>query len=202
MFLPKVLFGTSNKGKLREVIVRLAGRVIILGLEDFPQVLEPPEPGTTFAENARAKALYYSMALAKHLAYGTLVLAEDAGLEVFSLGGFPGVNSSRIAPTDPERMAIVLTKLREAGCLDEESRAARFVSAMALVRGTDILAEAQGEVRGTISTRPSGNNGFGYDPVFYYPPYGCTFGECGLEKKAPISHRAKTLNLIAEYLAR
>lgn len=202
MFLPKVLFATSNKGKLREVIVRLAGRATILGLEDFPQVPKAPEPGTTFAENARAKALYYSLALAKHLSHGTLVLAEDSGLEVFCLGDFPGVNSSRIAPTDPERMAIILTKLREAGCLDEESRAARFVSAMALVRGSDIIAESQGEVRGVISPRPSGNNGFGYDPIFYYPPYGCTFGECGLDKKAPISHRAKALNLIAEYLAR
>jgi XTP/dITP diphosphohydrolase len=202
LFIPKVLFGTGNKGKLREVIVRLAGTVIVLGLEDFPQVLKPPELGTTFAENARSKALYYSMALAKHLEHGTMVLAEDAGLEVFSLGGFPGVNSSRIAPTDLERMAIILTKLREAGCLDEESRAARFVSAMALVRGSDILAEAQGEVRGVIAPRPSGNGGFGYDPIFYFPPYGCTFGECSLDKKSPISHRAKALQLIAEYLAR
>ena len=202
MFLPKVLFGTGNKGKLREVIVRLAGTAIVLGLEDFPQVLKPPETGTTFVENARSKALYYSMALAKHLEHGTMVLAEDAGLEVFSLGGYPGVNSSRIAPTDPERMSIILTKLREAGCLDEESRAARFVSAIALVRGGDILAESEGEVRGTIAPRPSGNSGFGYDPIFYYPPYGCTFGECSLERKSAVSHRAKALKQIADYLAR
>ena len=202
MFLPKVLFGTGNKGKLREVIVRLAGNAIVLGLDDFPQVLKPPETGTTFAENARSKALYYAMALAKHLDHGTMVLAEDAGLEVLCQGSFPGVNSSRIAPTDPERMAIILTKLREAGCIDEESRAARFVSAMALVRGSEILAEALGEVRGIIAPRPSGNDGFGYDPIFYYPPYGCTFGECGLEKKSSVSHRTKALNLIAEYLAR
>jgi XTP/dITP diphosphohydrolase len=202
LFYPKVLFGTSNKGKLREVIVGLASFAEVLGLEDFPQVPEPPELGTTFAENARAKALYYSLSLAKHLEHGTMVLAEDAGLEVFALGGFPGVNSSRIAPTDPERMAIVLTKLREAGCLDEESRCARFVSAMALVRGSDVIAEAQGEVRGVIAPRPSGNGGFGYDPIFYFPPYGCTFGECSLDKKLPVSHRAKALHLIAEYLAR
>ena len=201
MFIPRILFGTSSKDKLREAIVGLAGTATLMGLDEFPTVPKPPEPGTTFADNARSKALYYSLSLAKHLKPGTMVLAEDAGLEVFALGGFPGVNSSRIAPTDPERMAIVLTKLREAGCIDEESRRARFVSAMTLVRGSEVLAEALGEVRGVIAPRPSGNAGFGYDPIFYFPPYGCTFGECSLERKAPVSHRAKALKLIAEYLA-
>ncbi len=201
MYIPKVLFGTLNEGKLREVIVGLAGSARILELDEFPPVPEPPEPATTFAENARAKALYYSLSLAKHLEPGTMVLSEDAGLEVFALGGYPGVNSSRIAPTDPERIEIVLTRLRDAGCLDEESRRARFVSAMAIVRGGDVLAETQGEVKGIIAPRPSGCNGFGYDPIFYFPPYGCTFGDCSLERKSPVSHRAKALKLIAEYLA-
>lgn len=197
----RILFGSGNIGKLREVIAGLSGRASIVGLDEFPLVPEPLEPGPSFADNARAKALYYSCQLARHLTKGMMTLAEDAGLEVFALGGYPGVHSSRIAPTDPERMAMILNKLREAGCLDEESREARFVSAMALVRGGEVVAEAQGEVRGAIALRPAGSGGFGYDPIFYYPPYGCTFGECSLERKSQASHRQKSLQLIAEYLA-
>lgn len=198
--LPTVIFATKNAGKLREGMHRLDGAAQVRGLDTFPPVTEPAEAGATFAANARTKALAYSRALAPHLEKGAYVLAEDAGLEVFALDGSPGVHSSRVAASDPERIALVLAKLKERGCVALESRRARFVSAMALVRDDVIVAEVQGEVQGCIADEPRGNSGFGYDPVFYYEPYGKTFGECTLEEKQAVSHRGQALDAIRKLL--
>jgi XTP/dITP diphosphohydrolase len=198
--LPTVVFATRNAGKLREARHRLEGASQVRGLDAFPPVVEPEEEGSTFAVNARTKALAYARTLAPHLEAGTYVLAEDAGLEVFALDGFPGVHSSRVAASDPERIALVLAKLKERRCVAPESRRARFVSAMALVRDGVVVAEVQGEVQGYIADEPRGNSGFGYDPVFYYELYGRTFGECALEEKQAVSHRGKSLDAIRRVL--
>jgi len=195
-----VVFATRNAGKLREAEGRFAGVARLVGLSAFPPVAEPEESEDTFAANARVKALAYNQALAPHLREGAYVLAEDAGLEVFALNGFPGVRSSRVAASDPERIELLLAKLRECGCNSPEARSARFVSAMALVRSGEVVAEVQGEVRGCIADEPRGSSGFGYDPVFYYEPFGKTFGECTLEEKRAVSHRAKALEAIRKIL--
>jgi len=197
---PVIVFATRNVGKLREVTASLAEVAQLRSLGDYPPVPQPVEEGDNFAEIALAKALAYAGLLALHTEEGALVLAEDAGLEVFSLDGYPGVRSSRIADVDDVKMALVLAKLRAKGYADEDSRAARFVSAMALVRGTETLAQVEGEVHGVVALEPHGERGFGYDPVFFYPPYGKTFGECTPTEKRAVSHRTMALTAILDYV--
>jgi len=197
---PVIVFATRNQGKLREVSAALGEAAQVRSLSDYPPVPEPAEDGDDFAEIALGKALAYAGLLALHLEEGALVLAEDAGLEVFSLDGYPGVRSSRIADADDVKMALVLAKLRAKGYADEDSRAARFVSAMALVRGTETLAQAEGDVHGVVALEPRGEGGFGYDPVFFYPPYGKTFGECTAAEKRAVSHRTMALTAILDYV--
>jgi len=197
---PIIVFATGNPGKLREVTASLGEVAQVRSLGDYPPVPEPDEDGSSFAEIALSKALAYAGLLALHLEEGALVLAEDAGLEVFSLEGYPGVRSSRIADADDVKMALVLAKLRAKGYADEDSRRARFVSAMALVRGTETLAQVEGEVQGVVALEPHGERGFGYDPVFFYPPYGKTFGECTPAEKRAVSHRTMALTGILEFV--
>jgi XTP/dITP diphosphohydrolase len=197
---PIIVFATRNPGKLREVAAGLGRVARVHGLGDFPPVAEPAESGASFAENARAKALAYAKLLAPHLEEGALVLAEDAGLEVYALDGYPGVRSSRIAADDEARRKLVLAKLRAGGYSDEDGRRARFVSAMALARGGEVLAQAEGEVAGVIAPQPRGSGGFGYDPIFFYPPYGKTFGECTPAEKRAVSHRTMALTAIMDFM--
>ncbi len=200
MSRPVIVFGTRNPGKLREVAAGLGEVARVQGLDDFPPVPEPVESGASFAENARAKALAYAKLLAPHLEKDALVLAEDAGLEIYALDGYPGVRSSRIADDDEVRRRLVLAKLHAGGYSDEDSRRARFVSAMALVTGGEVLAQVEGEVEGVIAPQPRGTGGFGYDPLFFYPPYGKTFGECSLAEKRAVSHRAMALTVIMDFI--
>jgi XTP/dITP diphosphohydrolase len=197
---PFIVFATHNPGKLREVAASLGQVARVRGLDDFPPVPEPVESGRTFVENALAKAYAYAELLAPYLEEGALVLAEDAGLEVYALDGYPGVRSSRIADDDEARRKLVLAKLRAGGYSDEDGRRARFVSAMALVAGGEVLAQAEGEVAGVIAPKPRGSGGFGYDPIFFYPPYGKTFGECSLAEKRAVSHRTMALSAIMDFI--
>lgn len=187
---------TTNPGKLREF--RLAGeqrgeaRITVEPLPGLKGIAAPEESGATFEENAVAKAVYYSRE-----AEGPL-FADDSGLAVEALGGAPGVHSARYAgpdATDAANNALLLERLR--GVSD---RAGRFICVIALAYRGELLKTFRGEVRGTITDAPRGPNGFGYDPLFYYAPFGCTFGEADLRRKMEVSHRAQALDKMFEHL--
>jgi len=161
------------------------------GLKDLPQF---EETGATFEANAMAKALYYS-------AYAPgLLFAEDSGLEVEALGGAPGVRSARFAgegATDEANNRLLLEKLR--GVSD---RRARFVCVVALAEKGRLLATFRGAVEGRILEAPRGHNGFGYDPVFYYPPFRATFAQVAPARKFSVSHRGQALRGLLTWLRR
>ena len=191
----KLLLATTNRGKLGEIFPLLAGLPIeVRTLGDYPQVEPPDETGSTFAENARQKALFY----ADHS--GSLTVAEDSGLEIDRLGGRPGVHSARFGgdTTYPEKFALIEEELRSVPAAD---RTARFVCALAVAEGGRIVFEARGTVEGLIAAEPRGAGGFGYDPIFYYPPFGCTLAEAG-DRKSSVSHRGKAFRQLREYLQR
>ena len=184
---PIIVIATRNPGKVREFGSLLSSsRMILLGLKDIGLDWEFDETGSSFSENARLKALAYS----QHTDYP--VLADDSGLEVFALGGRPGIYSARYAghgATDAERIQKLLGELSG----QEGDRSARFVCALALARRGELLIEAEGECRGEIAHSPSGTNGFGYDPVFFFPELGRTYAELSAEEKNRVSHRAQAV---------
>jgi len=191
----RLLVATTNPNKLREIRGSLADiDVELVGLDAFPPVAEPEEAGRTFAENARAKATYYSTRL------GVVAVAEDSGLEIDALGGEPGIHSARYggaALPYPEKFAILYAKLRERRALDSP---ARFVCALAVARGAHILFEARGTIEGCVADVPRGAHGFGYDPMFYYPPLGRTLAELGEGEKGLVSHRGQAFRQLHDYL--
>jgi XTP/dITP diphosphohydrolase len=190
----KLLIATTNAGKLREVEPLLARLPIdLLTLADLSRIPPPEESGATFAENARAKALYYANAT------GHLTVAEDSGLEIDALGGAPGVQSARYGgerSSYPEKFRLIEEAFRASGTTD---RRARFVCALALANSRGVLFESRGEIMGSIAQQSRGEGGFGYDPIFYYPPFGCTLAEAG-DRKSEVSHRAKAFKALREYL--
>jgi len=185
---------TGNPGKLREF--RLAGELLGIDIEPLAELKSIPAPeenGVTFEENARLKAAYYS-----RFAPGPL-FADDSGLEVDALGGEPGVYSARYAglhATDDANNRLLLERLG-----DEPSRTARFVCVIALAEGGEVRQTFRGEVEGEILREAHGPDGFGYDPLFYYPPFGCSFGEVDGAEKFEVSHRGKALRGLLKYLA-
>jgi XTP/dITP diphosphohydrolase len=153
----------------------------------------PEETGATFEENARAKASYYAAAT------GELTVAEDSGLEIDALDGAPGVESARYGGADtayPEKFSMIYEALGRRGASDSP---ARFVCAVALARGGEILFETRGTVEGRIAPEPRGSGGFGYDPIFFYPPYGQTLAEAA-DRKAAVSHRGAAFRALQAYL--
>jgi len=188
------LVATSNRGKLEEIrsILVDSGKDVV-GLDDIGVSDIPEETGTTFGENALIKARYY------HALTGLVTLADDSGLEVEELAGAPGIKSARYAgfgATDQARIDKLLAELKDT---PEGRRAARFVCAAGVV-WKDGQRLFIGEVSGTILARPSGSNGFGYDPIFYYPQCGKTFAELSRDQKSRISHRGRALRRVAEWL--
>jgi XTP/dITP diphosphohydrolase len=175
---------TGNPGKLREFL--LAAGDANIELELLPNYKLLPvavEDGATFEENAIKKALHYS----PHAA--GLLFADDSGLDVEALSGAPGVYSARYSgphATDASNNALLLEKMR--GVVD---RKARFVCAIALVEGERVLGVYHGAVEGTLLEAPRGADGFGYDPLFYCPAYGCTFAEASPQQKLALSHRGQ-----------
>jgi len=187
---------TTNPGKLREF--RLAaerlggGKFEIVPLADLGAIEPPEETGQTFEENAVQKALYYSA----H-APGML-FADDSGLEVDALGGAPGVHSARFSgphSTDQTNNRLLLEKL--AGVAN---RTARFVCVIALVEGQRLRGVFRGAVPGVILDEPRGSSGFGYDPLFYCPALGLTFGEASAGRKFSLSHRGQALRAMLSAL--
>lgn len=193
----RLLIATTNPDKESEIRHSLSGvPVMLVTLDLWPDVTAPEETGRTFEENARAKALYYAAAT------GELTVAEDSGLEIDALGGAPGVESARYGGADtsyPQKFERIYRELRQAGGTDST---ARFVCALALARGDDVVFETRGIVEGRIAPAPRGNGGFGYDPIFFYPPYGCTLGEATPEQKSAVSHRGQAFRRLGDYLER
>ncbi len=183
---------TSNAGKLRELLMAREGSGLTdLNVEVLPNLRDiapPAEDGATYEENAATKAVYYS-------GFTTgLVLAEDSGLEVEALGGAPGVRSARYAgvgATEAANNALILESL--AG---QANRRARFVSVAALARRGRLIQSVRGEVSGLILTELRGDRGFGYDPLFFYEPFACSFGELTPERKFEVSHRGNALRAL------
>jgi XTP/dITP diphosphohydrolase len=191
----KLVVATTNPGKTREIIAILRGAPVELQtLSDFPPLPEPEETGLTFADNARLKALYY----AGHLQ--TACVADDSGLEIAALDGLPGVHSARWEGDD---YSVKFRRIRE--LLAEkglETSAARFVCHVALASAGRVLFEAEGSVSGTLAAEPRGEHGFGYDPIFYYPPFDRTLAEVPLPDKAAISHRGQAFRALERWLQR
>jgi len=191
-----VLVATSNPGKLRD----FAGAAAVYGITitnipNFSSLTEVLEDGTTFEENARKKAEAYSLAVP-----GDLVLADDSGLEIDALGGAPGVHSARYAANDPcNAEGNTGDEFNNAKVLHElagvpaEKRKARFVCVLAAARDGHLLHTFQGTAEGVILDAPRGNNGFGYDPLFFFPPVEKTFAELEPEEKLRYSHRGAAL---------
>lgn len=192
----RLLLATTNRGKLDEIRRIMSGLSLdIRTLADYPPSGPPEETGTTFADNARQKALFYAAQA------GVLTVAEDSGLEIDALGGAPGVQSARFGGPDrsyPERFALIEERLRRMPAAD---RVARFVCAVALADAGRVVFEAQGTVEGLIAPEPRGAGGFGYDPIFLYPPFGCTLAEAG-ERKSLVSHRGQAFRQLRSYLER
>jgi len=193
---PELLIATTNQGKVAEIRHALEGLGLkLLSLADFPNPPSVAEDAETFEGNARKKARHYAQWS------GKATLADDSGLVVDALGGRPGVHSSRYAgekATDEDNRQKLLHELKD---VPEEKRGAAFVCCLALAtpEGREIVVE--GRCEGRITLAPKGENGFGYDPLFFYPPLGRTTAELSLEEKHTISHRGRALERLKQALA-
>jgi XTP/dITP diphosphohydrolase len=191
----RIFLASSNPGKLREYRV-LAGDspIEVALLPNFSEIPVFEETAPTFAENSAGKAMHYS-----RFATGT-VLADDSGLVVPALGGAPGVLSARYAgpnASDADRVQKLLREMRE---LQGEARKARFVCVTSLAQGGRVLAVLSDSAEGFIATEPKGTDGFGYDPVFFFPHLGRTYAEITREEKNQYSHRGKAFRKALAFL--
>lgn len=193
--MTRLLVATTNAGKLREIRGILAGLdVEVLSLSDIAPIEEHEETGDTFEAIARDKALYYARAS------GLPTVAEDSGLEIDALDGLPGITSARFpGNTFPEKFARLFAMLDARGAA---TSTARFVCALALAGQGRILFETRGTVEGEITRQPRGTGGFGYDPIFYYPPFGQTLAEIDEARKAEVSHRGHAFRALGAFLRR
>jgi XTP/dITP diphosphohydrolase len=191
-----LLLASQNPGKLKEMRTLVEGLPFrVLGPREAGLDEAPDETGTTFLENARIKALEYARRS------GLLTVADDSGLSVDALGGAPGLYSSRFGgegASDLDRNRLLLRKLEG---VPEERRGARFTSAVVAALGDTVLFEAQESVEGRIAEEMRGPSGFGYDPLFFYPPFGRTFGEVPRPDKDRVSHRGKAFARLRAFLA-
>lgn len=192
----RMVIASRNQGKIREIRALLADLPVeILSLDDFEQIPELKEEGSTFQENAASKA----RAVTQYT--GLPALADDSGLEVDYLGGAPGIYSARFAgigATDDDNNRKLLKLL--AG-VPMEKRTARFVCVIAIATPDGQMYYSEGKCEGVIGFAAAGDGGFGYDPLFIVPQYGQTFAQLPLEIKNSISHRAQALTLAREIIA-
>ncbi|HSD28788.1 MAG TPA: RdgB/HAM1 family non-canonical purine NTP pyrophosphatase [Vicinamibacteria bacterium] len=191
-----LLLASQNPGKLNEMRLLLEGLPFrVVGPRDLGIHDAPDEYGETFLENATIKALAYARIS------GHLTVADDSGLSVDALGGEPGLYSSRFGgegASDLERNLLLLEKLEG---LPLEMRGAHFTCAVVAARAGEVLFQAQETAHGLIAEQMRGDNGFGYDPLFFYPPYGKTFGEVRRAEKDSVSHRGKAFARLRAFLA-
>lgn len=181
-----LVIASSNLGKVAEMRRLLASlHLEVRGLDDFPDLPEIDEPADSFEGNASHKAISISELT------GLPALADDSGLQVDALDGRPGVLSSRYAPTDSERVIRLLDELKS---VPDGQRGANFVCAMALAYEGQVRGMWKGVCSGSITRKPQGNEGFGYDPIFFCPETGRTFAEMSAAEKNRVSHRGRALN--------
>ncbi|HET8889512.1 MAG TPA: RdgB/HAM1 family non-canonical purine NTP pyrophosphatase [Candidatus Angelobacter sp.] len=205
--MSRIYLATSNPGKVREF--REAAQALSVALDPLPGMagFAPAiEDGTTFEENARIKAEYYS-----RFAPGELVLAEDSGLAVDELNGAPGVYSARYAAVlrsglasdqnsdDQANNSALISQLERLG---GTAHMGKYVCVIAVARDGATLATFAGEAPGQLLTVPRGTQGFGYDPLFYFPALGKTFAELSLEQKREHSHRGKAFRKFLDWYVR
>jgi XTP/dITP diphosphohydrolase len=191
-----LLLASQNPGKLGEMRVLVDGLPFrVVGPREIGIADAPDETGASFLENATIKALAYARAS------GLLTVADDSGLSVDALDGGPGLYSSRFGgegASDLERNRLLLEMLRG---VPRERRGARFTSALAVAKDAAVLFQAQESVVGEIAEEMRGARGFGYDPLFFYPPFGKTFGEMPRDEKDRVSHRGKAFARLRQFLA-
>jgi XTP/dITP diphosphohydrolase len=193
-----LLVATTNPGKIREIRQVLDGLPIrLLTLDDVPPIAAPEETGRTFAANAAIKARAYATAS------GLPTVAEDSGLAIDALDGRPGVESARYPGRSyPERFVNLYRELEPLA----RPWTARFVCAVAFVADASegpeppIAFAGEGIVEGEIDPTPRGEHGFGYDPIFYYAPYGCTLGEVTADRKLVVAHRGKAFRAFRKWI--
>lgn len=198
----RILIATSNPGKVRDFAgAARPNGIEIAGIPSFSSLPTVVEDGLTFEENARKKAEEYSLA-----APGEIVVADDSGLEVDALHGAPGVHSARYAAEQPhladentddhKNNARVLRELKD---IPAENRSGRFVCVLAAARDGKTLAMFRGVAEGIILDAPRGTNGFGYDPLFYFPKIQKTFAELSAKEKANYSHRGAAFRQLLDW---
>ena len=203
----KILVATTNAGKIAEFKAMLDSNVEWLSLADFSGIGEVIEDGKTFAENAHKKAIEYAKAT------NCWTIADDSGLVIDALGGAPGVKSARFSGAmekngtllDHKNMQKVLTLLKN---VPKEKRTAKFVCCLCLAspesfdsaQGGKILIEVKGEMNGLIAAEPIGENGFGYDPIFFIPELNKTAAQLTAEEKNAISHRGQAIRKLKPQL--
>jgi XTP/dITP diphosphohydrolase len=188
----KLLIATTNPNKIREIRPLLAGVPFeIVTLADVDPIPEPEETGATFWANARIKALAYAKGS------GLFSVAEDSGLVIDAMNGEPGVFSARFlgaGTSYPDRFTEIFQRLQG------RPRSARFVTALAVARGNEIVFETENSIEGEIAPAAAGAHGFGYDPIFWYPPLGVTTAELTDDQKAAVSHRARAFRDLRRWL--
>lgn len=193
--MTKLLVATTNQKKLKELQALLAELPIeLVNLSSFPEVQEVEENGDSFEANATLKAVGYSKQT------GLLTLGEDSGLCVDALDGGPGIYSARFAgegKSDADNNAKLLRLMEK---MPGMCRGAHYHSSIVIADGDNVLTHASGQVYGMIEHELKGTGGFGYDPLFFYPEFGKTFGEVAPEKKQSVSHRAQALSKIKAFL--
>jgi XTP/dITP diphosphohydrolase len=192
--LPTLYCATSNPDKVREFQHALAEFYAVEQMPGIHDIAPPEETGATFEDNAALKAIYYSQHTKEP------VFADDSGLEVDALNGAPGVYSARYSgpnATNEENNRLVVERMRGVA-----NRTARFVCVIALAQQGKLRGTFRGAVEGELLDAPRGSEGFGYDPLFYYPPFGCSFGEATLDQKSTVSHRGRALAAMLVYLRR
>lgn len=196
----EVVLATKNRGKVRDFAdifdqMGLSARIALLDLSKFPGFPDVPEIGATFSENALIKA----RAAALHT--GQIAVADDSGIVVDAINGAPGIYSARFAGPDADDQANNEKLLRMMKDVPEAERGAAFRAAVAIVSPEGREAVVTGECRGYIAAAPLGTGGFGYDPVFFYPPLGKTYGQMLDVEKNRISHRRRAIEAAASKLA-
>jgi XTP/dITP diphosphohydrolase len=191
----EIIVATKNRGKIREIRKALRGLGLkIYSLKDFSDVPEVVEDGKSFTENALKKARFYS----KY--FGKLTIADDSGLEVEVLKGWPGIYSARYAGEEASDRKNNQKLLKEMEGIRISNRGARFKCVLAMVSTDGREAVAEGSCRGRIGFREMGRRGFGYDPIFILPQYGKTMAQLTLEEKNRVSHRGKALRKLKKII--
>jgi len=199
----KIVLATNNKHKIEEIKNILSDlQLEILTLHDFPDFPKIEENGKTLEENAilKAKAIYRFASLTTSQFTNAIILADDSGLEVDALDGTPGVFSSRFAG---ERCSYKDNTVKLLSLMENipwEKRGATFVCVVAIAKDLENIETVRGKVRGIIAREERGENGFGYDPVFYLPELGKTFAQLSFKEKNEISHRAKAFKMAKELI--